>query len=139
MHCGVFAFLLRFSRALYNFQYKLWCARNGTARMTQTPGRSLKKLGRTSLLLRLLHMMAEEEHGVEGARTCLWSGSRRRWRRGKGADVVVIFVNVSMGRCFLRTLGYRSQLGMGFITIGGGGSAVIVDRRLCSKSTGERN
>ena len=58
---------------------------------------------------------------------------------GGGADVVVIFVNVSMGRHFPRSLGYRSQLGMGFIPIGGGGSAAVVDRRLCPKSTGECN
>ena len=58
---------------------------------------------------------------------------------GGGADVVVIFVNVSMGRHFPRSLGYMSRLGMGFIPIGGGGSAAIVDRRLCPKSTGERN
>ncbi len=58
---------------------------------------------------------------------------------GGGADVVIIFVSVSMGRCFPRLLGYMSILGMGSIPIGGGGSAAIVDRRLCPKSTGERN
>jgi len=58
---------------------------------------------------------------------------------GRGANVVVIFVNVSMGHHFPRSLGYMSRLGMGFITIGSGGSAAVVDRRLCPKSTGERN
>jgi len=58
---------------------------------------------------------------------------------GGGADVVIIFVSVSMGRCFPRLLGYMSRLGMGFIPIEGGGSAALVDRRLCPKSTGERN
>jgi len=58
---------------------------------------------------------------------------------GGGADVVVIFVNVSMGCRFPRSLGYRSQLGIGFIPIRGGGSAAVVNWRLCPKSTGERN
>jgi len=106
--------------------------------MTQTQGWSLKNLWRTSPLLSLLHTTAEEEHGAGGAHTRLWRGSRRRQRRGGGADVVVIFVNVSMGRHFPRSLGYMSRLGMGFIPIGGGGSATIVDWRLCPKSTGER-
>ena len=141
VHCGVFAFLLRLSRALYNFRGKLWHARNGTTRMMQTPGRSLKKLCRkTQELLSLLHTTAEEELGVGGARTRFWHGSsRRQWRRGRGANEVFIFVNVSMGRCFPRSLGYRSRLGMGFIPIRGGGSAAVVDRRLCPKSTGECN
>jgi len=49
---------------------------------------------------------------------------------GGGADVVVIFVNVSMGHSFPRLLGYMSRLGMGFLPIGGGGSAAVVNWRL---------
>ena len=81
-----------------------------------------------------------------GGRTWRWRSSHTSLARisaaaeeGGGADVVVIFVNVSMGRHFPRSLGYMSRLGMGFIPIGSGGSAAIVDRRLCPKSTGERN
>ena len=37
--------------------------------------------------------------------------------RGGGANVVVIFVSVSMGRRFPRLLGYMSILGMGSIPI----------------------
>ena len=40
---------------------------------------------------------------------------------------------------FLKDLTIRAIVGMGFIPIGGGGSAAVVDRRLCPKSTGERN
>ena len=80
-------------------------------------------------------MALEELAHVSGADL----GSRRRRRRGRSANVVVIFANVSMGHCFPRSLGYRSRLGMGFIPIGGGGSAAVVDRRLCPKSTGECN
>ena len=81
-----------------------------------------------------------------GGRTWRWRSSHTSLARisaaaeeGGGADVVVIFVNVSMGRHFPRSLGYMSQLGMGFIPIGSGGSVAVVDRRLCPKSTGERN
>jgi hypothetical protein len=81
-----------------------------------------------------------------GGRTWRWRSLHTSLARisaaaeeGGGADVVVIFVNVSMGRHFPRSLGYMSRLGMGFIPIGSGGSAAVIDRRLCPKSTGERN
>jgi len=71
-----------------------------------------------------------------GGRTWRWRSSHTSLARisaaaaeeGGGADVVIIFVNVSMGRHFPRSLGYMSQLG-----------ASILYRRLCPKSTGERN
>ena len=57
----------------------------------------------------------------------------RRWRSshtfffadlGSGG---VIFFNVSMGHRLPRSLGYRSQLGMAFIPIVGGGGAAVID------------
>ena len=55
------------------------------------------------------------------------SAAAEEERRRRGAKVFVIFVNVSMGSCLPRLLGYRSQLGMVFIPIVGEGGTAIVD------------
>jgi len=70
----------------------------------------------------------EEERGAGGSCTLLWCRSQQRRRRGRGAEVFVIFVNVSMGRHLPRLMGYRSRLGMVLIPIVGGGSTAVVDK-----------
>jgi len=79
----------------------------------------------------------EEESGAGGARTRLWCGSRWRRRRERGADIFVIFFNVSMGRCLPRPLVYRSRLGMVFIPIVGGGG--INDKSRPNSTTTKNN
>jgi hypothetical protein len=77
-------------------------------------------------------------------KSTLESVAHNDYSGGGGADVVVIFVNVSMGRHFPRSLGYMSRLGMGFIQVSSQFNHkhprfIRLRRRCCPNSTGECN